>query len=256
MRKIVILAIGVMAMAITAVAFAATNTYRVSASTSPTSAGTTKKPVPVAVKFSYQIGEVNNQRPAAVKQYKINFAGLQVNTSPFKACTARRINAEGTNANCPSAAKMGSGNIQATVGPDNDPSNQKLTCYLALTFYNAGRNHAALYLKGDPGASDPSKTCITGISQAIDASFIRNSKGTTLQFTVPPELIHPVNGLTVAVRSVTSSILRKTATVKHKKRGFFQSVGGCRKNKRAVTVTFTPESGSSGRAQAFAKCKK
>lgn len=255
MRKIVILAIGVMAMAITAVAFAATNTYRVSASTSPTKAGTTKKPVPVAVKFSYQVGEVNNQRPTGIKQYKISFAGLNVNTKPFKACTAARINADQTDAHCPSAARMGSGSVFAVVGAPSDPSAQTLKCYLALTFYNAGRNHAALYLRGTQAAADPSKSCITDVSQAIDASFVRNSKGTTLQFTVPDTLLHN-SGFDVVVKDVTSTINKKTATVKHKKVGFFQSVGGCKKNKRAITVTFTPESGPSGRAQTFAKCRK
>lgn len=256
MRKIILLAIAVLALACTAVALAATNTYRVSGSVSPTNAGTTKKPVPVKVGFSYQIGEVDNQRPNAVRQYKIDFSGLHVNTSYFKACSAQAINAAGGNQNCSPKAVMGSGNIQAVVGPSNDQTNQSLSCYLALTFYNAGKNHAALYLKGDSAAADPSKACITDISQAIDASFIRNSKGTTLQFNVPSSLLHPINGFDVAVKSVTSTILRKTAKVHGKTRGFFESVGGCKSNKRAITVSFTPEAGPSGRAQAFAKCKK
>lgn len=256
MRKIILPAIGVLALACTAVALAATNTYRVAGSVSPTNAGTTKKPVPVKVNFSYQIGEVDNQRPTPVKQYKINFAGLQANTSYFRGCTAQKINAAGGDQVCSPKAIMGAGNIQAVVGPSNDQTNQSLSCYLALTFYNSGKNHAALYLKGNSAAADPTKSCITDISQAIDASFIRNSKGTTLQFTVPTELLHPISGFDVAVKSVTSTITRKTRKVKGRTRGFFESFGGCKAHKRAITVSFIPETGTSGRAQAFAKCKK
>jgi hypothetical protein len=253
LRIITIAAIAVLAVSVAAYA-AVVNTYSVTASTSPTKAGTKKKPIPVKLTFNYKVGEVNNQRPSPVKAYKIQFNGLQANTKPFKSCTADSINANGGDTACPAAANMGSGNIQAYVGPTNDPTNKSLYCYLALTFYNGGNNHAALYLKGDPGASDPQKQCVTGISQAIDATFVKNSKGTSLNFEVPPTLLHPIAGLDSAVFNVGSTIKKVTKKVKGKTVGFFQSSGGCKSHKRAVTVTFVPETGSEQTATTTAKC--
>lgn len=261
MRKLVLVFAGVLALAGAAVALAVTNTYRVTASTFPTSAGTTKKPVNVKLSFNYKVGEIDNQRPSPVKQYKIAFAGIRVNTAPFKACTAERIGAENSDAGCPSGSRVGSGNVQAYVGPhqnaDGSPNNEKpLFCYLKLTVYNAGNNHAALFLQGSQTATDPAKRCAADITAAIDAAFIRSSKGTTLQFTVPEALRHPIAGFDSAVFNTTSVINKVTKKVHGKTVGFFQSVGGCKSSKRNVTVTFVSESGQSSRAQTFAKCKK
>src|SRR5437763_14166808 len=92
------------ALAVAAVAFGAgqVNTYHVAAKTSPTTAGTSKKPVPVSLTFNFAVGETNNQRPAVVKQYAIQFNGIHVTTSGFKTCGAQRINAAQTNSVCPS----------------------------------------------------------------------------------------------------------------------------------------------------------
>ncbi|MCW2967926.1 MAG: hypothetical protein JWM71_1698 [Solirubrobacteraceae bacterium] len=258
MRKFRIIAVTVVGLlALSAVAFATqVNTYSVTASTSPTTAGTKKKPVPIQLTFNYKVGEQTNQRPSPVQQYKIQFNGLQANTNPFKSCTADSITTAGSDAACPKAAVMGHGNIQAYVGPTNDPSNKSLFCYLALTFYNGGKNHAALYLKGDSAATDPAKKCVTDISQAIDATFVKNSKGTSLNFTVPPALLHPIAGLDSAVFNVGSTINKVTTKVKGKKVGFFQSTGGCVANKRPVTVTFVSENGTASNATTNAKCKK
>jgi hypothetical protein len=256
LRKLRIITVAVVALlAVAVAAYAAqVNTYSVTGSTSPTKAGSKKKPVPIKLTFNYKVGEASNQRPSPVKGYKIQFDGLQANTAPFKTCTAAFINANKGNAQCPTAAAMGAGNIQAYVGPSNDPTNKSLFCYLALTFYNAGKNHAALYLKGDSTATDPAKKCVTDISEAIDATFVKNSKGTSLNFDVPPELLHPVTGLDSAVFNVGSTINKKTAKVKGKTVGFFQSIGGCKSHKRNIAVTFVPETGSPAVAKTNAKC--
>lgn len=253
LRIITVAAVAVLAVAVAAYA-AQVNTYSVTGSTLPTKSGTKKKPIPVKLTFNYKVGEQSGQRPSPVKGYKIQFDGLNVNTKPFKSCTAAFINQNSDNSQCNPAAAMGSGNIQAYVGPTNDPTNKSLFCYLALTFYNAGNNHAALYLKGDPGAATPDKQCVTGISQAIDATFVKNSKGTSLNFDVPPELLHPIAGLDSAVFNVGSTIKKKTAKVHGKTVGFFQSVGGCKHHKRKIAVTFVPETGSSQVAKTNAKC--
>jgi len=141
------------------------------------------------------------------------------------------------------------------VGPTNDPSNQDLHCYLDLTLYNAAKNHVTLYLKGRTANAAP-KDCVMNTDVAIDASYVRSGTSTTLSFTVPPTLLHPVPGLDNAVRNVTAKIKKITSGKGKKRLAYYSSVGGCTNNKRAVTVTFVPESGTTQTAPLFAKCTR
>ena len=256
MKKLTLILAAVGFLGIATVALAVTNTYRVTASTSHKKAGTTKKPVPIGLTFSYSVGEVNNQRPSPVKQYKIKFAGLRVNTKAVKqTCSAFKINALGTDLSCPKGAIVGTGSVNNHLGPTDDPNNQELRCYLALTLYNASNNHVTLYLKGRTSNAPP-KHCPVNTDVAIDGKYVRSGTSTTLSFTVPQTLLHPIPGLDNAVRNVTAKIKHITKGKGKKKVAYFSSVGGCTNKKRAVTVTFVPETGKSKQAHGFATCKK
>ena len=89
----------------------------------------------------------------------------------------------------------------------------------------------------------------------ISATYVKGAGGgTDLQFDTPPNLLHPIAGLTVAVRKVTSTIKLRTVTKKGVKRGYYESVA-CKGKARPVVVTFTPENGSPSTAKASAPCK-
>ena len=79
MKKIGIAVIAAISLIVAAVALAApqVNTYSVTAKTSPTKAGTAKKPVPIQLTFNYKVGEQSGQRPAGVNEYRITFAGVK-----------------------------------------------------------------------------------------------------------------------------------------------------------------------------------
>jgi hypothetical protein len=145
----------------------------------------------------------------------------------------------GNDAVCSRKAMIGSGTIDSLVGTTGQPASNSVACRLALRIYNAGKNRAALWLQGNPPA------CITSISQAIPATFVKTGSNTSLDFTVPESLRHQL-GLDIAVTKVTSTIKRITVTKKKKgkkvKVGYFESVG-CKDRKRDLTVTFTDESG-------------
>ena len=71
----------------------------------------------------------------------------------------------------------------------------------------------------------------------IPAKFVPfKGGGTALQFDVPNNILHPIAGLTVAVRSVESTL----------KKGFLTSVG-YKGAKRPVAVTFLTEDGQTSR---------
>jgi hypothetical protein len=250
MRRISILAVSVCALLVAAaVAMAAqVNTYTVGGSMSPSKAGTKKKPVPVAVKFSYTVSEASGQRPGLVKSYAIAFDGLKVNGARFPKCTATAINAAGSDAGCSPKSLVGTGSVENQAGPSNDPANKSIACHLDLKVYNSGQGKGALYLRGTP------PTCPLALSQAIDAKFVPTSKGTTLKFDVNGTLLNPVQGLDNAVVQVSSSIKKLTTTYRGKKVGYFESAGGCTKRKRNITVTFTTTNGQTGKAKKSLKC--
>lgn len=267
MKKIVIAVTAIASLAVAvAVAMAAqTNVYTVSAKTNPTKAGTKKKPVGVQLDFNYTVDEIDGKRPAAIKKYSIRFEGIKVNTKPFKTCSADDINATGdpaTDSVCPADALVGTGSVVATVGSDSDENDQSLNCYQTLKVYNAPQRGATLYLSAQTppqgyGAPKPGdKYCVIPFGKAIAANYVQNGNGTALEFVVPQTVLHNVPGFTTAVRSVKSTIKKRFKKVKGKKVYYYESTGGCAKKGRAVTVTFTAESGQSQNKQAFAKCTK
>lgn len=256
MRKLAPAALALLlVVAAAALAAGQVNTYRVTASTSPTTAGTTKKPVPLSYSFGFTVKENSGLRPAVVQQYAIRFAGVRATTSGFKTCTAQKINGAQSNSGCPSGAKVGSGVITNTVGPTADATNKAASCTLTLTLYNAGNNHATLYI-GAPTASSPPEQCAgVTIKNAIDASLIRSGSNTTLRFVVPQALRHPITGLDNALTSVRAKVNRVTHGSGARRVAFFAGVGGCHSHKRAVTASFTQEDGTTRQAQGFAACR-
>jgi hypothetical protein len=256
LRKLRIISLAVAGlMVFAAVAFALQeNTYTVQGSVSPLKTGTKKKPKPVSLGFGYKVAEKSGKRPALIKKYSIHFAGLQVNTNFFKGCSAAKIDAAQSDAGCPKGSLMGTGAVENATGSTNNEADRSLSCHLDLKLYNSRNNKAAIYLHGEQ-SSDPAKNCPLAVDKAIDATFVRNSTGTALQFTVDETLLHPAPGFDNAVVLVKSSVRRATTTVKGKTRGWFESWGRCINKKRAITVTFTPANGTpSQKAQRLAAC--
>lgn len=258
MRKIALLATTIVAVfALAAVAFAATqqNTYTLNqAATSPSKAGTTKKPVIAGTNFDYTVGEKSGQRPAVVSKYVIRFKGIRTNGKYFKTCTAAKITQAKSNKSCPAGSQIGQGGIENQLGGTDDPSG-KTPCNLNLRLYNGGQNKLTLYLDNF-GVAQPCPVPPT----AFSGTFKTSGGFTTLTFSVPSNLLHPLPGVSVAVVRTHSTIARKSVTKKihGKKRriGYFESVGGCVASKRPTTVIFTQEDNTTGTATKKSACKK
>jgi hypothetical protein len=260
MKKVVILAVTALALAVASLAYAQAqqNRYNVTGGTSPTSAGTSKKPVPVSVSFNYTVGEIQNRRPSVIRKYNIRFAGLNVNTAPFPKCSQSVIDQQGASG-CPAGSIVGTGFIENQTGATNNPSDKSIECNAGLQVINLGNNRASIFVQGDPQQSDPRRRCAITLAAGIPARFIRQSggRGTSLEFTVPESLRHPgAPTISNAVVRVQSTIKRLTRRVNGRTVGFFESIGGCVRNKRNITVTFTPEQGSAARAQHLANCRR
>lgn len=256
MRKILIplALIATLAIAATAYAF---NVYTVSGSVSPTKTGSKKKPVPVGVKFGYTVGTTDGKRPTPIVKYSIKFAGLRVNTQPFAKCTFAQISQSNSDANCPAASVAGRGFIENAAGAEANPNDRSIPCNAGLTVYNSGSNKAVIFVKGDPNSTDPRTNCKIVLAAPIPANFISSASGTTLEFRVPSSLLRPAPGIVNAVTKVTSTITKRTKKVRGKTVGFFESTGGCNsRRQRNITVTFTPETGTSSRVQKPVRCTR
>lgn len=230
------------------------NTYTVDGSVTPTKSGTSSRPAPVRVRFDFQVGETNNLRPSVVRKYSIAFDGLRVNTNAFPKCSNSVINTAKSIESCPSGSTVGTGFIVNATGSSTNTADKSVPCNASVTVVNGGDNKATLFIKGDPASTNPATRCAIELATGIQARYIRGARGVALEFEVPPNLRHPVPGLDNAVQRVTSTIRRLTRVRNGKRLGYFETIGGCRNRRRAITVTFTPEVGSTARGQKFVTC--
>ena len=253
MRKFA--AIGVTAVALLATssaAFAQATSYDISASTSPATAGSKKKPV--SASLSLTVNATSPGRPTTSTAFKVTFAGMRANTTGLKTCTVASINAAQSDSGCNKAAKIGDGYVKNLVGTATDPNDTSIGCNLAVTLYNAGSGRVAVFLKGAPTLTVAGGTCVIPINQALDGRFASSSTGVSLSFTIPGNLQHPITGLNQGISSIQTTIDRKTFTSKGKKVGLLEAVGGCKGGSRAVTLDLTQESGGVGTSKGSAKC--
>ena len=259
MRKLwvaVAAALTMFAVAAVAVAQAPVqNQYEVDGSTSPARAGSKKKPLPIGIKFNYTVTEAQGRRPSVVKKYSIRFTGTQVNTNLFPKCSDSTIEAEGPEG-CPAKSIVGTGFIENETGDRNDPNSRSIRCNAGLFVINQGDQDAVIYVRGTQTSTDPRTRCDINLAAPIEAQFIRRGATTALEFDVPDSLRHPLPTLSNAVKRVQSTVKRLTVRRRGKTRGFFEAVGGCRNGKRAISVVFTPEEGTSTTEQHLAACRR
>jgi hypothetical protein len=282
MRKLLIPALAaVVAIAVAGIAYAA-NVYTVDGDTAPHGKGSAAKPLPVSLDFDYTVADdVAANRGIPVQKYFIGAEGLVTYPEAFPTCSG---GASGANNPDPAAAakackkaRVGGGVIKALVGARNNPTSS-VPCVLNLNLYNLkpgsygsagkiGKNGGlAIRIDGDPppppSLDDQFKgQCLAAQHAAILAQYVTvKIKGVTsdeLRFTVPPELLHPAQGLDVTVRQVASSIAKKTATKKingkKRKIGFYSAVG-CKGGKRSIQVTFVSETGQKSPVTKDKKC--
>jgi len=231
LRKLAFAGVAVVAALIlpTTALAAQQNTYKVNASVTPKAKATG----PAAVKFGFQVSEVSGLQPSAVKRYTIGFGGLKSQGAKAKTCSVAQMT--GSDSGCDKKALIGSGKIDNFVYADSDPSGKEggFTCAKELRIWNAGANKAVLFVGGDPNNCGG-----VGNLAPIPAKFVKFGNGQALQFEVPATVLHPIPGLTVAIRSVSSTI----------KKGFFQSVAKA----HPVKATFLTEAGQTATVPATA----
>ena len=253
MRKLAVLGFTAAALLTTSsAAFAQATTYDISASTSPATAGSAKKPVPASL--SLTVNSTGTGRPTTATAFKVTFAGMKANTAGLKTCSVASINSAQSDSGCNKAAKIGTGYVKNLVGQNTDPMDTSIACNLAVTLYNAGNGAVAVFLKGAPTITVAGGNCVIGVNQALDGKFVSNSSGVSLSFSIPQNLQHPITGLDQGISAIQTTIDKKTFTSKGKKVGLLEAVGGCKSGSRAVTLALTQAAGGVGTSKGSAKC--
>jgi hypothetical protein len=263
--------VALVALAVAGIAWAA-NVYTVEGHSAPAGKGSKKKPLPKALDFDFTVADDNPaNRGIPLKSYFIAAEGLVTYPEAFPSCSGGS-----TGANAPDLAsaqkackkaRVGGGVIKALIGSRNTPT-ESANCVLNLNLYNlkpgnygefgkVGKKNGGLAIRidGDPPPppnldNSQKGKCLAAQHASILATYhpvkIQGQPSDELRFTVPPELLHPAQGLDVTVRQVFSEIAKKTAKKKingkKRKVGFYSSVG-CKGKQRSVQVTFVSETG-------------
>lgn len=231
----------------------AANEYDVTASTTPTKSGTTKKPAPIGLNLAFNVRDTEGGRPLSLERFTALFEGVTVNTNAFAKCSATAITQAKTDTGCPSGSLVATGFARNLAGNRNDRRDASIKCYLSLRLHNSGNNKMALFVKGDPnGAGD--KNCPIDLATAIPISVIRQSRGTALRLAIPESLKHPLATLTNGVVEMSLKVKKMTKKVKGRNVGLFETTGRCVRGKRAVTITFNNEGGDTGVQSTRARC--
>jgi hypothetical protein len=271
MRKFAVVGLAVLGLfAVAGIAYAS-NTYTSTSKITPSKAGTSAKPTPVAAALTFTVGETTGARPSPLKTYGIGLgAGVVPNTPVAKGCTSSQANAQVLPAVCTKkatagGANVGGGSVQAFAGPTTD-SSTKLPCFLTVTLVNSTKkNH--MWIRVDGVTTGPAgKTCVTAQHSSIDSTFTKTGTapkkgGGTLpvwaiKFTVPPALLHPIPGFDVAVVGNVSNVLKVSKKIGGVTHGYLETVG-CPKSppgKRSAATTFTSEAGQTLTSIASSPC--
>ena len=284
MRKLLVLPIAVIAAIVLAGVAYAANVYTVDGGTKPAVKGSAAKPAPVSLDFNYTVADENRGQSRHPGQGVPDRRGgsCDLSRAPSRAVRAGRLGLTTPTRPPPPSVQEGEGrqrHIKALVGARNTPTTSP-NCVLNLSLYNlkpgnygdAGKigktGGLAIRLDGDPPAppsldNQYKGQCLAAQHAAILAPYktvkIKGVKSSELRFTVPPELLHPAQGLDVTVRDVTSSIKKIVSKGKVKvagkkrKVGFYSAIG-CKGGKRSIQVTFVSETGQKSPVSKDVKC--
>jgi hypothetical protein len=273
MRKLLIAVLALAAVLAVASVAVATNVYTVHlAKTTVKGKGTKAKPIPTGLSFGFKVEDSDaSKRGTVIEKYSIGSEGLVTNPKLFPKCDFTELDDPTVPAKC-AKALVGEGLVKNAAGPSQPGPNgeralaDSTPCNLQLRLYNDG-DGMTLRLDSNgkgipPNFESDAVGCALPIATAINGKFVkRRIKGVVasdLDFTVPPNLRHPLSGVDNSVRRSDNKIFLTSKKIrvrgKRVKRGFYQKVG-CKGNKRTVRATFVTEATSSQAPQKFTATK-
>ena len=233
----------------------------------PAGKGSKAKPLPIALNFSFGVGNTDSAlRGSPIQVYAIGSEGLVTYPKSFPTCTFAQANGGTVSSKC-KKAKTGGGLVQALVGAPSDLTLAgSLYCNIKLTLYNisgAGhqrrhghpaRHRYALPADGLEDDRLPDAGPSGDQGEVRDAPRSAAFRPPSCASRSPDELLHPA-GLDNVVQNDESLIKKWVAKkkVKGDKVGYYSAIG-CKGGKRTIRATFTSEDGVKKTATKDVKC--
>jgi hypothetical protein len=245
----------------------AANRYEVSRmEIKPSGAGSQVRPLPVQARFGIGVHEQDPRtRPASIETYVIGTEGVVAFPKAFPTCSLRQAKRRRGPARACKAAQVGGGQVRAAAGLVEDTRmRESLPCNLRLRLYNTGRG-VALRLDADtpvpPNFRSRRLGCPVPVHTAIAGSFDRATidglPAIDLRFSLPPQLLRPLEGWEGALQLVDATLEAHTARTRVNGRtrtvGFFSAIG-CEGGERTTRAAFIDGDGARSEATRTAKC--
>ena len=240
MKKIVLIAAALGALAVAGVAYAASiNTYTATLSFSSKKPGTAAKPVPISYGQNIVAKGTNGNRTAVLTDILTKIYGVKADGKDFPTCSASKIAAAGADTGCPKGALVATGAITASVGAANNFTAAGSACDPLLHVWNGGQGKLSFFFVDQA----PSHECLggalkTGQVGPYPATYKTQGKYLVIDVPVPKYVSFPAPGVAGSLETEHLTWLKLTKTVKGKTVAATASVA-CLKGKRPYTTTFT-----------------
>lgn len=212
--------------------------------------GSPARPVPVSLVEILGMGSSTSGKVGApLVKIRTTTYGLKVNGRYFPQCTAEQINgANGHsgrwNAVCSKGSLVASGRVQAALtSPSAGLAGPGAPCSLGLSVYNGGAGKLTFFFTIAAGQCD---SLTTGAAAAWTGTVTEAGRTLVTNVPEPADVSYDAGHLNLFGSLQTETLTFKKRTVKRagKLIPFFASIG-CRKDRRAFSVTYTATTSNS-----------
>ncbi len=241
MRRIVLIATGVIALVAAGTAYAALNTYTAKFSFASKKAGTAAKPVPMGFTQDLSATGINGNRTAVLLDLKTTTYGLKADLKDFPSCSGAKIAAAKNDNVCPKGALVASGYIHAVVGPEKDFSPSATSvfpCNPGLDVWNSGGNTVTFFFVDTPAHNCDSLGLKTGSTPPYPGTISYKGKNMVLDVPIPAAISFPVPNFAGSLQIEHLVWKSQSKKVKGKTVVSLASIA-CKGGKRPWTQAFT-----------------
>lgn len=241
-KALIAITAGLVVLAVAATAYAATaiNTYGAKLSFTTKKAGTAKKPVTIGYTENLTAAGTNGNRTGLIDDIKTTIYGLKASTKKIPTCSSATIAAKSSDSSCPKGALLATGYITAVVGsPTNfvpsDPT--AFNCDPDLDVWNSGGGHLTYFFVDTlTHLCGPLKTGSVG---PYPGSMKQVGKNLVVDTPIPSFVNRPLGGALAGSLETEHLVWAKSSkTSKGKTVPVLQSVA-CKSGKRPWSVAYT-----------------
>ena len=222
-------------------AYAAINTYTAGISFTGRQAGTARKPVPIGYTENLKVSGTKGNRAGVQLVIRTRIYGLVEDGRDFPRCTVAMIGAAHTDAGCPKAAEVATGNITAALGSAKDFTSPGQACDPELHVWNGGPGKLTFFFVETPSHQCLGGSIKTGGTPPYPATYNTQGKYLNLTVPVPDSINYPLGrsgGLVGSLESEHLTYFKRTRRVHGRTVAITTSVG-CQRHKRPYSASFT-----------------